>query len=135
MPIKLIGGSIMLIMNLPSRVVVPPSPRSVNKIIRELKVVKFKEPVAITKTTVLGKIIKAFRKKKVNEIDNVDSIWGVYLGDYALVYLKYEHVPGGITPCKVMFSTKTGKPLCSAPSLVKLLPMIAEAVRERKKNG
>ena len=125
----------MLLMNLPASVIVPPSLRSVNKIKRELKVVKFKEPVPITKSSILGKIIKAFRKKKINEIDNVDSIWGVYLGDYALVYLKYEHIPGGITPCKVMFSTKTGKPLCSAPSLVKLLPMIAEAVRGRKKNG
>jgi hypothetical protein len=123
----------MLLMNLPASVIVPPSPRSVNKIKRELKAVKFKEPVPITKSSIIGKIIKAFRKKKVNEIDNVDSIWGVYLGDYALVYLKYEHIPGGITPCKVMFSTKTGKPLCSAPSLVKLLPLIGQAIKEAKR--
>lgn len=121
----------MELLKLSRDVVIPPSIRSVNKIKRELKVVKFKELTPITKSTTLGKFIKAFRKRKLTKIDGVDSVWGVYLGNYALVYLKYEHIPGGITPCKVMFLTKEGKPLCSAPSLVKLLPLIAQAIKNK----
>jgi len=121
----------MHLLKLSKDVVVEPTSRSVNKIKRELK---FDELSPIMKSSVIGKFIKAFRKKKTKTIDGVDTVWGVYFDHYALVYLKYEHIPGGITPCKVMFLTRQGTPLCESTSLVRLIPMIKAEIRRRKRS-
>lgn len=117
---------------LPSSVVVPPTPRCMGTIKRDLKSIKGKL-TAIMSASVLGKFIKAFRKRNPDYIEGMDTVWGVYIGGYAIVYLKYQHVPGGITPCKVMFLSKRGKPLAYASSLKQLLPLIGPAMKPKKK--
>jgi len=117
---------------LPSSVIVPPTSRCVGTIKRDLKGIKG-ELTAIMSASVLGRFIKAFRKRNPDTIEGMDTVWGVYVGRYAIVYLKYQHVPGGITPCKVMFLSRAGKPLAYASSLKKLIPLIGPAMKPIKK--
>lgn len=116
------------ILKLPKEMLSSPSTKSLNQL-KELftkhKVIVNAQIKPIMKISEIGPYVKATRKRKTATISDVDSIWGVYVGPYAIIYIRYEHIPGGITPVKTAFLKKrSGELLAEAASLIKLVPQI-----------